>query len=125
VFNIGADVPYSVNELARVVGRAFGVTPEIRYLPPRIEVVNAYSSHEKAAELLGARAVTSLEEGIARMAAWARAVGARKGQPFGEIEVRRNMPPSWTELESEPATAPPATPTAGAPTAAAPVAAVP
>jgi len=102
VFNIGADIPYSVNELARVVGRAFGVEPEIRYLPPRIEVVNAYSSHEKAAELLGARAGTSLEEGIARMAAWARAVGARKGQPFGEIEVRRNMPPSWRELESEP-----------------------
>jgi UDP-glucose 4-epimerase len=96
-FNIGADTPYSVNELARVVGSAFGVEPEIRHLPPRNEVQNAYASHEKASRILGARPSTSLEDGIGRMAAWARTVGARKARRFGEIEVERDMPSVWLE----------------------------
>lgn len=96
-FNIGADTPYSVNELAHVVGSAFGVEPEIRYLPPRNEVLNAYASHEKAKRILGARPTTSLADGIGRMAAWARTVGARKAKRFGEIEVERNMPSVWLE----------------------------
>ena len=100
VFNIGADVPYTVNQLARVVGDAFGVTPRIRYLPPRNEVLNAYANHEKAQRLLGAHAETSLEQGIGRMAAWARSVGARRAQPFGEIEVMRNVPPVWLEHDA-------------------------
>ena len=49
VINIGADTPYTVKYLAEVVARAFGVEPEIQYLPPRNEVVNAYSDHSKAA----------------------------------------------------------------------------
>jgi UDP-glucose 4-epimerase len=96
-FNIGADTPYSVNELARVVGAAFGVEPEIRHLPPRNEVLNAYASHEKAAHILDAKPSVSLAEGIGRMAAWAKAVGARRARRFGEIEVERNMPPVWLE----------------------------
>jgi UDP-glucose 4-epimerase len=96
-FNIGADTPYSVNELARVVGAAFDVKPEIRYLPPRNEVLNAYASHEKASRILGAKPSVSLAEGIGRMAAWARAVGSRKAKRFGEIEVERNMPAVWLE----------------------------
>lgn len=96
-FNIGADTPYSVNELAGVVGAALGVEPEVRHLPPRNEVLNAYASHEKASRILGAKPSTSLAEGIGRMAAWARAVGARSGKRFGEIEVARNMPAVWLE----------------------------
>jgi UDP-glucose 4-epimerase len=96
-FNIGADTPYSVNELARVVGAAFGVEPEIRHLPPRNEVLNAYASHEKAAHILDAKPSVSLAEGIGRMAAWAKAVGARRARRYGEIVVERNMPPVWLE----------------------------
>jgi UDP-glucose 4-epimerase len=96
-FNIGADTPYSVNELARVVGAAFGVEPQVRHLPPRNEVLNAYASHEKAARILGAKPSVSLAEGIGRMATWARAVGARRAKRFGEIEVERNMPAVWLE----------------------------
>lgn len=95
IFNIGADQPYTVNYLAQVVAAAFGVKPEIRYLPARNEVVDAYSDHSKAQRIFGQSAAISLEEGVARMARWARKVGARQSSTFKEVEVLRNMPPSW------------------------------
>jgi len=95
VINVGADTPYSVNQLASVVGRAFGVTPRITHLPPRNEVVHAYSNHDKARRIFGAQAPVSLEDGIERMAAWARRAGARESSRFEHIEVERNLPGSW------------------------------
>jgi UDP-glucose 4-epimerase len=102
VFNVGADTPYTVNHLARVVGDAFEVSPAIRYLPARNEVVHAYASHDKARRLLGVAPATSLEDGVARMAAWARSVGARRSRTFGELEISRNVPPVWLEPELVP-----------------------
>ncbi|HEX6534329.1 MAG TPA: NAD-dependent epimerase/dehydratase family protein [Gemmatimonadaceae bacterium] len=96
-FNIGADVPYTVNELARVVCAAFGVEPNVRHLPARNEVQHAWASHAKARDLLGAVPRTSLESGIARMAAWARAVGARRAKRFENIELARGLPGVWLE----------------------------
>jgi UDP-glucose 4-epimerase len=95
VINIGADKPYTVNHLAQVVAQAFGQEPEIEYLPARNEVVHAYSDHSKAKQLFGQQAAIGLEEGVQRMAEWARRVGARKSQEFDKIEVRRSLPPSW------------------------------
>lgn len=94
-FNIGADTPYSVNELARVVAQAFNADLEVTYLPARNEVLHAYASHQKAADLLDATPSVSLETGISRMAQWAQRVGARQGQAFTDVEVFKNMPPSW------------------------------
>ncbi len=106
VINIGADQPYSVNELAKVVGKAFKVSPKIQYLPARNEVQHAYASHEKAKRLFGNGAFVPLEDGIQRMARWAKKVGARQSAPFKNIELRKNMPPSWNhELEEKPAAA--------------------
>lgn len=99
VFNVGADVPYTVNELARTVATAFGVEAEVRHLPARNEVMHAYASHEKARDLLGARSSTTLEEGVRAMAEWARRVGARRSQSFDPIEIPRNLPAVWLEPE--------------------------
>jgi UDP-glucose 4-epimerase len=96
--NVGADMAFSVNDLARLVGRAFGKTPEVCHLPPRIEVQHAFSDHAKAARLFGAGADVELEEGIARMAQWARNAGVRKAKAFEGVEIRRNMPESWRSL---------------------------
>ena len=96
VINVGADNPCSVNELARVVAGAFGADPRIQHLPPRNEVQHAYSSHDKAARIFGTCAAVSLEEGIARMAEWARRVGVREGKSFDDIELTKKLPPSWT-----------------------------
>ena len=102
VFNIGADKPYSVNELAQVVCREFGVEPNINYLSARNEVLHAYSSHEKAHRVFGASTGISLEEGISRMAAWARVVGARQSQEFDNIEITEKLPDGW-QVKKEPA----------------------
>jgi UDP-glucose 4-epimerase len=99
VFNVGADVPYSVNRLAEHVARAMGVEPRVVHLPARHEVVDAYSSHEKARRLLGYEAAVGLEEGLAGMAAWVRGHGARKSKPFADIEIPRLLPAGWLENE--------------------------
>ena len=95
VINISADTPCTIGRLAEVVASAFGATPEIEYLPPRNEVKDAYSNHEKARRIFGVGATVGLEDGIARMAEWARRTGVRKSARFENIEVRKNMPPSW------------------------------
>ena len=95
VFNVGADRPHSVNELARVVAEAMGVEPRIAYLPPRKEVQHAFSDHSKLTRVFGSTTQTPLQDGIGRMASWAKQVGPRASQPFGDIEVDRNLPPTW------------------------------
>jgi UDP-glucose 4-epimerase len=97
VFNVGADTPYTVNELATLVMEAMGLKGELRHLEARNEVVFAFSDHSKAARVFGAQRETTLAEGLARMAPWARAVGARKSGTFDDIEIERNLPPSWRQ----------------------------
>jgi UDP-glucose 4-epimerase len=95
VFNIGADQPYSVNELATCVAQAMGVEPKITHLPPRNEVMDAYSSHEKLRRIFGERRLYTLEEGLNRMGAWVKQHGARTSQKFKDIEVTKNFPAAW------------------------------
>jgi UDP-glucose 4-epimerase len=102
VFNVGSDVPHTVNELAVIVAQAFGVPSQINHLPARNEVYHAYANHDKAFSVLGMRSTTELSEGVARMASWVRRVGARKGKPFENIEIVRNLPPSWASLIEHP-----------------------
>jgi UDP-glucose 4-epimerase len=100
VFNVGADKPYSVNELATVVARVMDAKSKINRLDARNEVVHAYSAHEKVRAHFGDLIKNvSLEDGVAKMAAWARKAGARQGKPFKGIEVRKNLPLSWAALE--------------------------
>lgn len=95
VFNIGADKPYTVNDLATVVCKEFGVTADINYLAARNEVLHAYSDHTKAHGVFGDPTGIDLAEGIARMAAWARKVGARQSQEFSNIEITEKLPDGW------------------------------
>lgn len=95
IINIGADKPYTVNELADVVACAFQVKPVIKHLPARNEVQHAYASHEKALRIFGPGPGISLQDGVASMAKWASKVGARQSAPFKNVEIRKNLPPSW------------------------------
>ncbi|MFP3948410.1 MAG: NAD-dependent epimerase/dehydratase family protein [Longimicrobiales bacterium] len=95
VFNIGADTPHSVNRLAEAVAEAFGRDPEIRRLPAREEVDHAYASHEKVHRVFGASDPIPLDEGIARMAEWARSVGPRRTPEFHGVEVWKDFPEGW------------------------------
>ena len=98
VFNVGADTPYSINQLADVIRTAMGVPDHpVVHLDARNEVVHAYADHSKTERVFGAREPTPLEEGVRRMVEWAREHGPRKTQPFGAIEVERGLPDSWRD----------------------------
>lgn len=100
MFNVGADQPYTLNELASAVRVAMGVpSHKIRHLPPRNEVLHAHSDHAK---LRCAFSVTkppvALAAGLAEMAAWVAEQSKRRAFEalvFSNIEVEKNMPPSW------------------------------
>jgi UDP-glucose 4-epimerase len=98
VFNIGADQPYSVLDLAHMVAEAFEVEPKIQFLPARNEVQHAYASHEKVNSVFGLHPTVPLKTGIHKMAEWAKRMGAKTTSPFTEIEVEKNLPPSWKKL---------------------------
>jgi UDP-glucose 4-epimerase len=99
VFNVGADKPYTVNELAIQVARAMGVKPEINYLDARKETLHAYCTHDKAHQYFHSLfSNVSLEEGLGKMAQWAKKTGALPGQIFERVEIEKNMPPSWARM---------------------------
>ena len=100
VFNIGADQPYTVNELARKVADAMGVEPQVVHFPSRNEVYIAFSDHSACQRVFGPIRQTPLEEGLHRMAAWIKAVGSRKSKEFKKIEVMKGLPPSWISHDS-------------------------
>lgn len=97
IFNIGADKPYTVNELALEVCQAMNVEPKVRYLDERNEVKHACASHEKVKEYFGAESKYPLEEGLSIMANWAKEGGIKKSKKFSNIEIKKNMPKTWLE----------------------------
>ena len=97
LFNVGANTPYTVNELAQTVALAMGVEPEITHLPARNEVKYAYSSHEKLERIFGTPKLVSLEAGVEKMAKWVKEHGARKSQKFKNIEITKNFPAAWLD----------------------------
>jgi UDP-glucose 4-epimerase len=99
IFNIGADKPYTVKELATMVCDAFGVPEMLEFLEARNEVVHAYSDHTKVHKYFGHLIKNiPLKEGIERMVDDAKAKGPRQGSRFKNIEVEKNMPPAWKKL---------------------------
>jgi len=97
VFNVGADVPFSVNDLAQIVAAAMDRPLKVRHLEPRNEVQIAFSDHSKAERVFGPGAKLPLSEGIQRMAEWAKRHGARESSVFENIEVSQKLPPSWRQ----------------------------
>jgi UDP-glucose 4-epimerase len=95
VFNVGADDPCTLNDLAVRVAAAMGVEPRVTHLAGRHEVHDAHATHDKLRRLLGARPTVALDEGLRRMAAWVREQGARSTPAFGSIEIRKNLPAAW------------------------------
>ncbi len=76
IVNVGGKEPVTVNELLRMVLAEFDADVEVVHLPDRPrEVKNAYCTWQKSEELLGYEERFGLEEGIRRMAEWARATG--------------------------------------------------
>jgi UDP-glucose 4-epimerase len=102
IFNVGADIPFTVNTLAQVIAREMNVPCNKTHLPARNEVKLAFSDHSKCKDIFGDRRLVTLEEGIRKMAAWVRKHGARESGVFGEVEIMEKMPPSWAAAFSSP-----------------------
>lgn len=76
-FNIGGDVPYSINQ--------------------RYELEHDHASHDKARDILGFKSEWSLDEGIEKMATWAKDAGPRKSKSFSNMEINNKLPGIWKE----------------------------
>jgi len=97
VFNVGADVPYTVNQLSRATAQAMGLpTHPIDRQPARMEVGAAVSNHDRVKSVFGPPPPVSLQDGLNRTVAWFRNMG-RGFRPveFQTVEIKRRMPPSW------------------------------
>lgn len=94
-FNIGADLPTNVNELAGLVADAMGKPRDIKYLDARKEVLHAVADHSNVERAFDYQARVGLVEGLTRMAEWAKRIGPREPTVFENIEVQTNLPPSW------------------------------
>lgn len=98
VFNIGADKVYTILELSKKIAKAMGVKPKIKFLPPRNEVVHVFSGHAKFKDAFSPVKETDLDIGIKKMINWVKSIGPREGKKFKNIELLKNMPPSWRKL---------------------------
>src|SRR5439155_3107681 len=95
VFNIGADVPFAVNHLAKIVAATMGKECKVRHLDSRNEVKHAFSDHTKVEAVFANPPKTSLEDGIRAMVEWVKRHGARESGVFRNIEISENLPRSW------------------------------
>jgi UDP-glucose 4-epimerase len=102
IINVGGKHPVTVNELLKMVAAEFEAEPEVTQLPDRPrEVKNAYCTWQRSVDLLGYEEQSGLEEGIRRMADWARSVGP---QPWRDerLELPSDKAPHiWMEDEGE------------------------
>lgn len=94
VYNIGADRPVEVKELAKLIMDATGYEVDVYFLPPRHEVLHAFSLHSRVWGAFGAQPSTSLDEGLARMTAWVSA-NPRGPMSSPRPELLKGLPPSW------------------------------
>lgn len=94
-FNIGADTPYTILQLAEEIAAALDVPCQITRLPARNEVVHAFSDHSKVQRVFGAHQPVDLKTGILKMAAWVKSRGPARPVEFKDIEIRDKLPPSW------------------------------
>jgi len=97
VFNIGADKEYSVNELATATMEAMQLQGQIRYLPARNEVLDAFSDHSKIGKYFQVERTADLKDGLNIMSQWVKKTGIRKSKKFIGIEITEKLPAIWLE----------------------------
>jgi len=101
IINIGAKKVYTLNELAEKVKLAMASDIEPIHVPERFEVKHAYCKSEKAEKLLGFKDKTSLEEGLARMAKWAKSIGPMQPIVWESYEIEEKLPDFWKNLKED------------------------
>lgn len=104
IINIGPSEEHTINELSDIVLSTIfpdGKIPEYlkpKYVPIRPqEVVEAYCTNKKAAQLLGYKTTTKLADGVGKMAAWAKSLGPQSFKYLEEgLELESaDVPLTW------------------------------
>lgn len=95
VFNIGSDHAVSVKDLAGLVMKAMEMNEAIKYLEQRNEVKHAYASHEKIKKYLSHIESTKLEQGLKKMAEWAKKTSHQPTIKMKHLEITKNLPSFW------------------------------
>ncbi len=98
VINLGASKDYSVNEIAEEVIKAMTSDLSEEHVPPRVEVKYAWCDNSRAKTILGYEDRTSIQEGIRRMAEWAKKKGPMDPIIWERVEIDKNLPDSWRKL---------------------------
>jgi UDP-glucose 4-epimerase len=94
-FNIGADTPYTILQLAEEIAAAFGKPADVKHLPARNEVVHAFSDHSRVRDVFAPPPPIDLRTGIRRMAEWVKSRGPAAPVRFSDIEIRDKLPAGW------------------------------
>ena len=96
IFNVGADKPYTVNELAEAVMKAMNAKVKIIHVEePEMKLNMPMRIIRKVRKFFGRREPVSLQEGLAQMAQWAKSVGIRQAKGYESIEIYKSLPPVW------------------------------
>lgn len=96
IINLGPLEEYTINHLATVVLQAFNSTlTPIHHRDRPKEVKHAYCTNAKAQELLGYKTSTTLEEGVSKMAEWAKKIGSKDFHYFTDLEIPAHAPETW------------------------------
>jgi len=97
IFNIGADKPTTILELAQLVKKIadeYGYRVNIVHAEPRNEVHTAFCDHTKAKRLLRFEDKTDLEELVRKMFIWAEGQPSRKVKKMN-IELDKGLYSYW------------------------------
>jgi UDP-glucose 4-epimerase len=92
VYNIGSKAEHTITELAnRIIAVAKKDKYPIKFLPSRNEVKNVRLLHDK----LEITHATPLTFGLVQMYKWAKTVELKEADYFHDIEISKNLPPTW------------------------------
>jgi UDP-glucose 4-epimerase len=101
IINLGAAKPYTIKQLASEVKKAMSSDLNPEHVAPRHEVKHAHCTTKKSEELLNFVDKTSLEDGIRRMAEWAKSTGPMEPIVWDGYELTEKLPSFWKNLKDE------------------------
>jgi UDP-glucose 4-epimerase len=101
IINLGSGMIYTLNDLANTVIKYMGNNVKPEHVPPRNEVKIAHATTSKSERILGFKDRVSLDDGVSRMAKWAKSVGPMDPIIWDEYELTKNLPEFWKNLTEE------------------------
>lgn len=99
IINLGAEKPYTLNELADEVCSAMETELKPVHVQARKEVKHAYCTIDKSVRILKYEDKTSLQEGLKKMAEWAIKRGHMQPIIWEDYELEKELPSFWKELK--------------------------